>query len=114
MIPYELYSVTSSELIFLLAFSSVKTTLYGISLAVQWLRLRLRCRGCGLIPGQELRSHMPCGQKSQNIKQKQYCNRFNEDFKNGPHTHTKKKKLKRTITLDVVAVFVFLNLFMHI
>lgn len=35
MIPYELYSATSSELVFLLAFSSVKTTLYGTSLAVQ-------------------------------------------------------------------------------
>ena len=23
--------------------------------------------------------------KKQNIKQKQYCNKFNNDFKNGPH-----------------------------
>ena len=28
---------------------------------------------------------MPPGQKYQNIKQKQYCNKFNEGFKNGPH-----------------------------
>ena len=34
----------------------------------------------GSIPGQKLRSHMPWGQK-----QKQYCNTFNKDFKNGPH-----------------------------
>ena len=32
------------------------------------------------VPGWELRS-MPCGQKKQNIKQKQYCNKFNEDLK---------------------------------
>ena len=31
--------------------------------------------------------------KNQNIKQKQYCNKFNEDFKNGPHQ--KKKILKK-------------------
>ena len=37
----------------------------------------------------KLRSHMPHGQKSQNIKQKQYCNKFNKDFKNGPHQKTK-------------------------
>ena len=45
MIPYELYSATSSELVFLLAFSSVKTTLYGTSLAVQQLRLCLLMQG---------------------------------------------------------------------
>ena len=36
----------------------------------------------------ELRSHMP-HQKKQNIKQKQYCNKFNKDFKNGPHQKKK-------------------------
>lgn len=31
-------------------------------------------------------SHMPShSQKSQNIKQNQYCNSFNKDFKNSPH-----------------------------
>ena len=38
--------------------------------------------GEGLIPGL---SHMPPGQKNQNIKEKQYCNKFNKDFKNGLH-----------------------------
>ena len=38
----------------------------------------------------ELRSCMPRGQKKtkkeeQNIKQKQYCNKVKEDFKNDPH-----------------------------
>ena len=35
---------------------------------------------------------MPCRQKNQNIKQKQYCNKFNKDLKNGPH---QKKNLKK-------------------
>ena len=34
---------------------------------------------------EEIRSHMPVGQKNQNIRQKQYCNKFNKDFKNAPH-----------------------------
>ena len=28
-----------------------------------------------------LRYHMSCSQKNQNIKQRQYCNEFNKDFK---------------------------------
>ena len=28
---------------------------------------------------------MPCSQKNQNIKQKQYCNKFNKDFKFGAY-----------------------------
>ena len=35
----------------------------------------------GSIPGGELRSYIPCGQESQTIKQKQYCNKFNKDSK---------------------------------
>ena len=31
--------------------------------------------------------------KNQNIKQKQYCNKLNKDFKNGPHQKKKKKNL---------------------
>ena len=48
-----------------------------------------RCTGS--IPGQEQRSHVPCDQKNQDIKQKQYCSRFNKDCKNGLHP---KKKVK--------------------
>ena len=47
----------------------------------------------------ELKSHLPQDQKpkhkrpkNQNVKQEQYCNKFNKDFKNGPH---KKKNLKK-------------------
>ena len=39
----------------------------------------------------EIRSHMPCGQRKENIKQKQYCKKFNKDFKNSLY---KKKSLK--------------------
>ena len=28
--------------------------------------------------------------KNQSVKQKQYCNKFNKDFKNGPHKKKKK------------------------
>ena len=35
-----------------------------------------------------LRSHIPCGPK-----QKQYCNKFNKDFKNGPHKNPTKTKV---------------------
>ena len=43
----------------------------------------------------ELRSHMPCGQKNQNIKQKQCCNKVNKDFKNRSYQKTFKKKKKK-------------------
>ena len=50
--------------------------------------------GKGLISVGELRSHMPCGQKNQSIKQKQYYNTLNKDCKNGPH---EKKILKKML-----------------
>ena len=42
----------------------------------------------GLILGQGASIPHASGPKNQNIKQKQYCNKFNEDFKNGPHKKT--------------------------
>ena len=41
--------------------------------------------GAGSIPGQEAKIPHASQPKNQNIKQKQYCNKFNKDFKNGPH-----------------------------
>ena len=38
--------------------------------------------GTGSILGQELRSTCLLAEKN---NQEQYCNRFNKDFKNGPH-----------------------------
>ena len=65
----------------------------GDSLAVK-LRLHLPMQGVqvGSLVG-ELRSHMAYCPRNQNIKQKQYCNKFNKDFKNGPHQGEKKKKI---------------------
>ena len=37
--------------------------------------------GVGLIPGQGVKIPHVSQPKKQNIKQKQYCNRFHEDFK---------------------------------
>ena len=45
-----------------------------------------------LLVGTELISHMSCSLKKKGHKQqKQYCNKFNKDFKNGPY---KKNLLK--------------------
>ena len=53
----------------------------------------------------ELRSHILHSQEKkkkthQNIKQKQYCNKFNKDFKNDPH-QKKKKNDKATLKKKV-------------
>ena len=39
----------------------------------------------GSIPGPGAKIPHASGPKIQNRKQKQYCNKFNKDFKNGPH-----------------------------
>ena len=45
--------------------------------------------GVDLTPGQGAKIPHARWPKNQNIKQKQYCNKCNKDFKNGPH----KKKI---------------------
>ena len=45
--------------------------------------------GMGLIPGKEARIPQASQPKKQNIKQKQFCNKFNKDFKE--MVHIKKK-----------------------
>ena len=46
----------------------------------------------GSIPGQGAKMPQASRPKVQNVKPKQYCNKFNTDFINGPnltkHTHT--------------------------
>ena len=37
------------------------------------------------------------GPKNQNIKQKQYCNKFNKDFKNGPHEKKKRDRERASV-----------------
>ena len=52
--------------------------------------------GAGLIPGQGAKIPYASRPKSQKKKQKEYCNKFNKDFKNGPH-QKKKKKIRGTM-----------------
>ena len=47
--------------------------------------------GAGLIPGYRAKIPHASWPKNQNIKQKQYCNKFNKGFENGPHQKKKKK-----------------------
>ena len=42
-------------------------------------------RGEGSILGRGARIPHASRPKNQGIKQNQYCNKFNKDFKNGPH-----------------------------
>ena len=46
----------------------------------------------GSIPGEG--AEIPHASWPKNIKQKQYCNKFNEDFKNSPHQKERKKVWK--------------------
>ena len=50
--------------------------------------------GAVSIPGHRAKILHALQPKSQNIKQKQYYNKFNKDFKTGPH---QKKKIKRPV-----------------
>ena len=49
--------------------------------------------GVGWIPGQEDKIPQASWPKNQNIKQKQYCNKFYKDFENSPCQEKKKKKI---------------------
>ena len=75
--------------------SPIKNWAKGTPLAVQWLRLHTsNAGGAGSIPGQGAKIPHASRPKNQNIKQKQNCNKFNKDFKNGPHQKNLKKKKK--------------------
>ena len=63
----------------------------GTSPEVQWLRPRLPMQGVGgSTPGQGTKIPYASQPKKQNIKQRQYCNKFKNDFKNGPYQIFKK------------------------
>ena len=47
--------------------------------------------GANSIPGQGVKIPHALWPKSQNMKEKQYCNKFNKDFFNGPNQKKKKK-----------------------
>ena len=58
----------------------------GTSLVVHWLRLHTSTAGgTGSIPVQGTKIPHASQPKNQNIKKKQYCNKFSKDFKNGPY-----------------------------
>ena len=50
--------------------------------------------GAGLIPSWGAKVPHALWPKNQNIKQKQYCNKFKKDLKNGPHQTKTKTKTK--------------------
>ena len=61
--------------------------------------------GVDSIPGRGAKIPHASWPKSQNIKQKQYCNKFNKDFKNGPHQKILKKKknaLGKMVPIDLL------------
>lgn len=71
----------------------------GISLVVRWLRLCLPGhQGWGF--SLQLRFHIPLA-KTAKRKTKRYCNKFNKDFKNGPHPKKILKKRCWLIMQDV-------------
>ena len=58
----------------------------GTFLVAQWLRLYLPMQGdAGSIPGCGAKIPHALQPQNRNIKQKQYHNKFNTDFKNGPN-----------------------------
>ena len=57
-----------------------------IFLSIQWLWLRLSMQGTqGSIPGRGAKIQYTSKPKNQNIRQKQYCNKLDKDFKNDPY-----------------------------
>ena len=48
-----------------------------------------RAAGVGSIPGRGPKIPLASGAKNQNMRQKQFCNKFTKDFKNGAHQKTK-------------------------
>ena len=56
----------------------------GLNFAFQW-------RGWGSVPGQGAEIPHASWPKNQSIKQKQCCNKFSIDFKNGPRLKKKKQ-----------------------
>ena len=62
----------------------------------------------GPTPGQGAKIPPALGLKSQIIKQKQYCNKFNKDFKNGPHQKEKKSWRKSKSRFSPHFIFLFL------
>ena len=66
--------------------------------------------GVGSIPGWGANIPHVSWPKNYNMKQKQYCNKFNKDFKSGPHGKKNlKKKLIKTRLCQMHSVTCHLN-----
>ena len=65
---------------------------------IRWFyTLPSKAGGAALITGWGVKVSHALWPKEQNIKQKQYCNKFNKDFKNGSHKEIKKKKWRHEL-----------------
>ena len=66
--------------------------------------------GCaGLIPGQGAKIPRTLQPENQNMKWKQYCNKFNKDFKNGLHQKKILKKIKAYIYIFFITDVLFIG-----
>ena len=57
----------------------------GTCLVVQWLTSPSSAVEASLIPGWGAKISHASQPKNQNLKQKEYCNKFNKGLKNGSH-----------------------------
>ena len=74
--------------------STTRKETRGAYPAVQGLRLRLPVPGGGFDPCSEAKIAQASRPNNQNVKQKQYCNKFNKDFEEKKKRSTSKKKKK--------------------
>ena len=58
--------------------------------------------GVGSISGRGAKIPHALWPKNLKVKQKQYCNKFNKDFKNGPHQKIFKKKKDTNVLIITV------------
>ena len=59
---------------------------------------------------------MPPCTKHQSIKQKQYCNKFNKDFENGPHQKKRKSSLcfPNGPAVSFLGIYTFKKILKHV
>ena len=62
--------------------------------------LPTNAEGSGSIPGWGVRIPDASWPENQNIKQKQYCYKFNKGFKSSPHQKKKKNTHKQSLFLE--------------
>ena len=68
----------------------------------------------GSIPGSGAEIPPATWPKIQNIKQKQYCNKFSKDFKNDPHQEKSKKKNTENMKIWLIYMLLLLSRFSRV